>query len=138
MYMEYQGNNLTYTYSQKSPYIGALEAWIEGKIENFRDNNMRSIPSYGFVGQSLLEEVILPQCTIIKDNAFYNCISLQSLYLLTSSVCTLSNSNAFYSTPIENSTYTDSFGSIYVPASLVNSYKAAENWSYYSNRITAF
>jgi len=54
-------------------------------------------------------------------------------------VCTLSNINAFGSTPISN--YTTStggvYGSIYVPASLVDSYKTATNWATYSNRITA-
>ena len=41
------------------------------------------------------------------------------------------------STPMVNSTYTGSFGSIYVPASLVDSYKASANWSALSDRITA-
>lgn len=34
------------------------------------------------------------------------------------------------------STLTGSFGSIYVPASLVNSYKTATNWAKYADRIT--
>jgi hypothetical protein len=35
------------------------------------------------------------------------------------------------------STLTGSFGSIYVPASLVDAYKSATNWATYANRITA-
>jgi hypothetical protein len=35
------------------------------------------------------------------------------------------------------STLTGTFGSIYVPASLVNAYKSAANWSFYADRITA-
>lgn len=35
------------------------------------------------------------------------------------------------------STLTGSFGSIYVPASLVTRYKAATNWATYADRITA-
>jgi hypothetical protein len=35
------------------------------------------------------------------------------------------------------STLTGSFGSIYVPSSLVASYKAATNWAAYADRIRA-
>jgi hypothetical protein len=35
------------------------------------------------------------------------------------------------------STLTGSFGSIYVPASLVDAYKSATNWATYADRITA-
>ena len=52
-------------------------------------------------------------------------------------IVSLGNKNAFYNTPMSKSTYTGSFGSIYVPASLVNSYKTATNWSTYSARITS-
>lgn len=38
--------------------------------------------------------------------------------------------DAFNNTPIKSGT-----GSIYVPASLVDAYKSAENWSYFSDRI---
>jgi len=59
------------------------------------------------------------------------------LQLGASSVATLNHVNAFYSTPMSLSSYTGSFGSIYVPASLVNAYKSATNWATYSSRITA-
>jgi hypothetical protein len=54
-----------------------------------------------------------------------------------SSVVTLSGAAVFTSTPMSNSTYTGEFGSIYVPASLVDAYKSATNWTTYANRITA-
>jgi hypothetical protein len=49
---------------------------------------------------------------------------------MASSVCTLAHSNAFSRTGI-----TSSKGSIYVPSSLVASYKSKTNWTYFSNRI---
>jgi len=56
-----------------------------------------------------------------------------------SSVCTLSNVNAFTSTPISN--YTTStggvHGSIYVPASLYDTYIASTNWATYSARFVS-
>ena len=69
--------------------------------------------------------------------AFHDCSKLTALNLHYSSVIKLSRSNAFYSTPMSRPSYTGSFGSIYVPASLVNAYKSATNWVTYSSRITA-
>ena len=75
----------------------------------------------------------------IGNNAFSGCYHLLSFYLTGSSVASLNNTNAFTSTPISN--YTTStggvYGSIYVPASLVDSYKSATNWTVYSARITS-
>jgi len=51
------------------------------------------------------------------------------------SVPTLVNSNAFYSTPISNSTYIGTYGSIYVKSSMLNAFKTAQTWSAFSNRI---
>jgi hypothetical protein len=67
---------------------------------------------------------------------FKNCIYLKSLYLMGSSLCQLYSSNAFASTPIGGySTYTSTYGSIYVPASLLTSYQTATNWTYFSSRF---
>ena len=44
-------------------------------------------------------------------------------------------SEAFINTPIDNSTYTGSFGSIYVRSSLLSLFKENSNWAYYSNRL---
>lgn len=76
---------------------------------------------------------------IIYPSAFLYCVNLLSLYLYGSQMWTLSNINVFSSTPI--STYTTSTGgvngSIFVPASLVDTYKSATNWATYSARITS-
>ena len=82
-----------------------------------------------------LASVNSPACTTIYYSAFNNCTSLTSLTLGASTVCTLANTNAFYSTPMSLSTYTGTFGSLYVPASLVDAYKSATNWATYSSRI---
>lgn len=78
--------------------------------------------------------------TISGSSAFFHCHKLLSLYLLGSSVATLSNGRTvFASTPI--STYTTStggvYGSIYVRASLYNSWITTANWSYYSSRFVS-
>ena len=90
-----------------------------------------------FNNDTKLHTVSIGSTCNIYGAAFYNCYNLLSLYLTGSSVCTLSNINAFTSTPI--STYTTStggvYGSIYVPASLLASYKTATNWITYSARF---
>lgn len=80
-----------------------------------------------------------PVVRTIYPSAFAYCMSLLSLYLLGSSVPTLSNINAFTATPISN--YTTStggvYGSIFVPSSLYSSYLTATNWSVYSSRFVS-
>lgn len=75
--------------------------------------------------------------SVVGQYAFYNCTSLTSAAFTKNSVVTLSATNAFMNTPMSVSTYTGNFGSIYVPASLVSSYKTATNWAAYANRIVS-
>ena len=89
-----------------------------------------TIGSYAFYHCLNLTSVNFPAMTTIGSAAFYDCSKLTSIYLRASAVCNLSNSNAFSKTGIWSTK-----GSIFVPASLVASYKAATNWAYFSNRI---
>jgi hypothetical protein len=57
-----------------------------------------------------------------------------SLYLLGSSYVTMPERALLY-TPMSNSTYTGSFGTIYVPSSMLASYKTRAGFSVYSDRI---
>ena len=91
------------------------------------------IGSYAFYGCSRLTNVSFPACTGIGSYAFQSCTSLASIYLGASTVCKLSNSNAFSNTGIG-----PTIGSIFVPSSLVASYKTATNWTYFSNRIYSY
>ena len=79
---------------------------------------------------SSLSQISLPVCSIIGYNLFDGCSSLSIITIGYSGVCSLNNSNAFNATQITSST-----GSIYVPTSLVDSYKSAPNWSYFSTQI---
>lgn len=95
-----------------------------------------SIPVCSHIGDavfrmcSLLTQLGLPMCSYIGGYAFSGCSSLSIITIGYSSVCILSNSNAF-----SNAQITSSTGSIYVPVSLVDSYKSAKNWSYFSTQI---
>lgn len=81
-----------------------------------------------------LRELSLPSASVIRSSAFWRCHNLSSIYLGLSSVCRLVSSNAFSSTPYGG--YSKSYSgtpAIYVPASLLASYKTASNWSYFSS-----
>ena len=79
---------------------------------------------------SYISQVNLPMCNYISDYAFIYNNLLSRITIGYSGVCSLNNSNAFNDTQITSST-----GSIYVPASLVDAYKSAKNWSYFSTQI---
>ena len=83
--------------------------------------------AFAFCG---LSQISLPMCGYIGAGAFRYCSSLNSITIGYSSVCSLIGSAVFTNTQITSST-----GSIYVPTSLVDSYKSAKNWSYFSTQI---
>ena len=95
-----------------------------------------SLPMCSYIRENVfrncisLPQINLPVCSYIGDGAFYRCRSLSIITIGYSSICSLYNSNAFLGTEITSST-----GSIYVPTSLVDSYKSASNWSYFSTQI---
>jgi len=121
--------------------------------------NCSLIDNYAFNGCTSLENISFPKCSMLNYYAFNNCTNLTSaefsvcnyihngvfsncsklttLVLNYSSVATLNNVGAFKNSPMSVSTYTGTFGSIYVPASLVDAYKSATNWTTYADRITA-
>lgn len=94
------------------------------------------ISSAAFTSCYSLTTASFPAMATIGSSAFKTCYNLKSLYLTGSSLCFLSNSNAFYSTPIGGySASAGTYGSIYVPASLLTSYQTATNWTYFSSRF---
>ena len=89
-----------------------------------------SIGDYAFYFCGKLSQLSLPVCSSISGYAFVFCGKLSIITIGYSSVCSLGGSNVFNYTPIASGT-----GSIYVPASLVDAYKSATNWSYFSTQI---
>ena len=88
------------------------------------------IGNYAFDFCTRLNQISLPVCSYIGGNAFRWCALLSIITLGYSNICSLAGSTVFNNTQI-----TSSKGSIYVPASLVDSYKSATNWSYFSTQI---
>lgn len=100
-----------------------------------------SLPALKVVGSSCfysnwaLTTLTLPAVTTISAYAFRYCSTLMSLYLTGSTIPTLT-ATAFANMPMSVSV-DGVFGSIFVPASLLASYKAATGWKSYSARIVA-
>ena len=91
-----------------------------------------SLGGYAFRENTALTKVDFGQSPTISTYTFYGCTALDTLILRGGTVASLSGTNALTSTPIANGT-----GYVYVPASLVNSYKAASEWSNYAAQFRA-
>lgn len=88
---------------------------------------------YNFAGCRSLTKAYFPKLTrIVGDGTFANCNALVTLVLGANSVCALSHTSVFADSAIANGT-----GYIYVPKALVDSYKAATNWSTYASKFRA-
>ena len=125
---------------------------IDKTISNINNNNITSIASYVFLSCSKLTTVNCLNCNYIGEYAFAYCHALTtasfpnctyigewaflSCTSLTSSLVSISNARAFYNTPISNQTYTGSFGSIYVPFTLLEQYQNDSIWQTYKDRLS--
>ena len=96
------------------------------------------VDMYAFRSCTSLRVLSLPVASYISTYAFENCYRLSQLYLNSTKVCSLTQSSAFNSTPFKGySTYFSGTPYIYVPSSLLSSYKTASYWSYFSNYFSA-
>ena len=107
-------------------YVGASAFW-DCNLNSIDLPQCSYIGSYAFNDCSYLNNIDLPQCSYIGSGAFYKCSNLVNITLGYSSVCVLSESNAFWQCSI--------LRFIYVPSSLVSAYVSDSVWSYYSSMI---
>ena len=92
----------------------------------------QNVGSQMFYGCTKLKTADFSVATRVNAKAFEGCSALTELILRSETVATLGATTAFTNTPIASGT-----GYIYVPAALVDSYKAAANWSTYANQFRA-
>lgn len=89
------------------------------------------INAFGY-GEELVS-ADLSKASGLYSGAFHDCPKLVTVILRkVDGICTLGSTDIFKNTPIESGT-----GYIYVPAALVDQYKAATNWTTYANQIRA-
>lgn len=74
-----------------------------------------------------LQVVDIGKAKSIAANTFANCYKLQTLIMRRTSVTTCANVSAFLNTPLRG--YSSRTAEIYVPESLIDSYKAASVWT---------
>jgi hypothetical protein len=94
--------------------------------------SLTRISNYMLYGCPLLERVDFPSATSIGPAAFQASTGLIALIFRKTTLCKMENANALTRTPIADGT-----GYIYVPSALVDSYKAATNWSTYAAQFRA-
>lgn len=102
-------------------------------LEEIHAPLVTSVGSTAFDGCSMLKSIDFQQVGTIGANAFRSCTLLETFVnRKQDAVCTMANKYVFQSTPIESGT-----GFIYVPAALIDSYKAATYWSTYAAQFRA-
>jgi hypothetical protein len=93
---------------------------------------LKEASNNGFRQCSKLARAEFGAITYIRSNVFYQCTSLETLIIRTPTMCNLGSGTVLTNSLIEKGT-----GYVYVPATLVESYKAATNWSKYAAQIRA-
>lgn len=101
-------------------------------VTEYKENRISKIGQYAFYNSTALAVVDVPNVTSIEANSLYGCSALTALILRSATVCTMANTNA-----LTNSAIAKGAGYIYVPRSLVDSYKAQTNFSTYAEQIRA-
>ena len=123
-------------YANLPIFSGTLNATFAScvKLASVNVPNASSL-NMTFYSCSVLPSVRFDNVQTISQQVFVGCRSLSAVYILPSSVPSLTYANAFNSCPISNSALLGYYGSIYVRASLLDAYKAAQNWSLWSARL---
>lgn len=99
-------------------------------LMKIRCDSVTILRNYSLRDCSVLAEARFDSLNTITNQVFLNCTALEKLILGSSTLCELTNANAFQSSSVEDGT-----GYVYVPDSLVESYKTATNWVNYANQI---
>lgn len=102
------------------------------KLTNANFPNVTSVANGAFYGCTALAKADFASPVAFATNAFQNCSALTALILRnTEQISTITG------TPFASSAIASGTGYIYVPAALVDQYKAASGWSTYASQIRA-
>lgn len=147
------GTNITGAtscYAQYYDNSSMTTMYLKGSLTTYTSTANDTIGQYAFAESTKLTSATAP-ATTVEQYAFYNCAnlttvdltstsattiaayafsgcaSLTAVIIRSTSMSTLSNANAFTGTQIASGN-----GAIYVPSSLVSTYKANGNWGNYN------
>lgn len=129
--IKYLNRTMT-NYESDSASVVASNAFYSQKNLQTVETNAVTVCQDAFNSCSNLTIVDLTSTSpvTIEANAFYYCSLLQHLIIRSTTVSTLSATSALTGTKIASGN-----GTIYVPTELVDTYKAATNWSTYASQI---
>lgn len=105
--------------------VSAASFYNDECLKNIIIPKVEKVRGSAFSGCLALEYIDLANCSEINYNAFTNCSSLRCVILRkTDKICYASGLDVFSGTKIVLGT-----GYIYVPRTLIDSYKTATNWT---------
>ena len=128
---------------------------LNRSVTNYSDNTATAIGNCAFTKCTALTSVITPAVTIVDKGAFSSCSALKKIdftavtsfpgssFTGCSNLDTLIIRNtanvpkAVVTTLLNGTKIASGAGYIYVPAALLDSYKAATNWSKYASQYRA-
>lgn len=141
---------LVTAYLPNASYIGGLAFYYCESLESINIQKAEYIHSRAFYGCSKLSEIDIPLCYYIEDSAFASCPLLETANVPKCSTFgygAFSNCQALKTVNIGNVTSVPKMWgsslfsscpnlvSIYVPASLLDSFKKASGWSKWSTKF---
>lgn len=101
-------------------------------VTEYRENRIKTMGDSALANCTALTVVDVPNVTSLMRYCVQNCSALTALILRNPTMVTLQYNNVLNGTAIANKT-----GYIYVPASLVDTYKANSNWAGYATQFRA-
>ena len=123
------GADMKLIYRGESEILNGL---LERTITEISSDTCESLQKNALRICTALTKADFAAVTHISTYSLNGCSSLTTLILRAETLCTLEDVKALAGTPIASGT-----GFIYVPSSLVDSYKAASNWSTYAAQFRA-
>ncbi len=139
----FRGAGLEVAYFPNATYVGASAFAYNNGLKTANFPKLTEVAGSQFSNCPALEIVDLPKATEIGNYAFEKCYSLKAVILRSTTLCTAGTnilSNAYHFLGTTNATYNPNGskdGYVYVPSALVNSYKAASNWSTFATQFRA-
>lgn len=119
--------------NDRAANIGAYSIQRKPNMEFVSFEKAVAINGNAFYACPKLTTAIFGNAGAIGANCFYSCTSLNALVIKrTDRYCALMSSGALSNTPISNGK-----GYVFVPSTLVDTYKTATNWSAYTDQIVA-
>lgn len=102
---------------------GAVDALVEDTLTSLVDSDITGVGAYCLSNKTALTYVDILGGGTIAANAFENSSALTSLVMRSNTMTTLADLNAFMGVPIMRGE-----GAVYVPSSMVSTYKADDKW----------